>query len=104
MRGDDLALRGGDGRPGGADVGVERFQLSGVALGVGAVGGAAGGVGSTAISLLSAKGYDIVASTGRVAEAREYLETLAASAKSPRLRAQVKELAARVEALEKSRS
>lgn len=35
---------------------------------------------------------------------REYLETLAASAKSPRLRAQVKELAARVEALEKSRS
>jgi acrylyl-CoA reductase (NADPH) len=44
------------------------------------VTGAAGGVGSTAISLLSAKGYDIVASTGRVAEAREYLETLGARA------------------------
>jgi acrylyl-CoA reductase (NADPH) len=42
------------------------------------VTGAAGGVGSTAISLLSTKGYDVVASTGRIAEARSYLETLGA--------------------------
>ncbi|MEZ5805842.1 MAG: MDR family oxidoreductase [Rhizobiaceae bacterium] len=42
------------------------------------VTGAAGGVGSTAISLLSTKGYDVVASTGRLAEARAYLETLGA--------------------------
>ena len=35
---------------------------------------------------------------------REYLETLAAAAKTPQLRKQVKELAARIEALEKARS
>lgn len=43
------------------------------------VTGAAGGVGSTAVSLLAAKGYPVTASTGR-AETHEYLSTLGASA------------------------
>ncbi|ODT03212.1 MAG: NADPH:quinone dehydrogenase [Mesorhizobium sp. SCN 65-20] len=43
------------------------------------VTGAAGGVGSTAVSLLSSKGYNVVASTGR-AETHDYLRGLGASA------------------------
>ncbi|MBE7184823.1 MAG: oxidoreductase [Methylobacterium mesophilicum] len=43
------------------------------------VTGAAGGVGSTAISLLAAKGYKVTASTGR-AETHDYLAGLGASA------------------------
>ncbi len=43
------------------------------------VTGAAGGVGSTAVSLLSSKGYDVVASTGRAAT-HEYLRGLGAGA------------------------
>lgn len=42
------------------------------------VTGAAGGVGSVAIALLSKAGYDVVASTGRVAEA-DYLRKLGAT-------------------------
>ncbi len=43
------------------------------------VTGAAGGVGSTAVSLLSSKGYNVVASTGRAAT-HDYLRGLGASA------------------------
>jgi putative YhdH/YhfP family quinone oxidoreductase len=42
------------------------------------VTGAAGGVGSTAVSLLSSKGYSVVASTGR-ADTHDYLRSLGAS-------------------------
>lgn len=42
------------------------------------VTGAAGGVGSVAISLLAAKGYNVTASTGR-AETHEYLSSLGAT-------------------------
>ncbi|NDW04520.1 MDR family oxidoreductase [Jiella pacifica] len=42
------------------------------------VTGAAGGVGSTAISLLSAKGYEVTASTGRP-DTHDYLKSLGAS-------------------------
>ncbi len=42
------------------------------------VTGAAGGVGSTAISLLAAKGWKVIASTGRTTEA-DYLKKLGAS-------------------------
>ena len=42
------------------------------------VTGASGGVGSVAITLLAARGYDVVASTGRLAET-EYLKSLGAS-------------------------
>ncbi len=42
------------------------------------VTGAAGGVGSVAISLLASRGYKVVASTGRVAEA-DYLKALGAA-------------------------
>jgi acrylyl-CoA reductase (NADPH) len=48
--------------------------LSGPAL----VTGAAGGVGSTAISLLADKGWTVIASTGRASEA-DYLKRLGAS-------------------------
>jgi acrylyl-CoA reductase (NADPH) len=41
------------------------------------VTGATGGVGSTAVSILAARGYEVVASTGK--DAREYLESLGAS-------------------------
>jgi len=47
------------------------------------VTGAAGGVGSVAISLLSAKGYNVTASTGRP-ETHDYLASLGASAFSDR--------------------
>lgn len=52
-----------------------------IAPGIGEVlvTGAAGGVGSTAVSLLSAKGYNVTASTGRP-ETHEYLATLGAKA------------------------
>ena len=39
--------------------------------------GATGGVGSTAVSILAARGYEVVASTGK--DAREYLESLGAA-------------------------
>jgi len=42
------------------------------------VTGAAGGVGGTAVAILGKKGYQVVASTGKTAEA-EYLKTMGAS-------------------------
>src|SRR5215218_2754241 len=41
------------------------------------VTGATGGVGSTAVSILAARGYEVVASSGK--DAREYLESLGAA-------------------------
>lgn len=43
------------------------------------VTGAAGGVGSVAVSLLAGLGYKVVASTGRAAEEGDYLKSLGAS-------------------------
>ncbi len=43
------------------------------------VTGAAGGVGSIAVSLLAGRGYRVIASTGRIDEEREYLESLGAA-------------------------
>lgn len=61
------------------------------------VTGAAGGVGSTAVSLLSSKGYVVVASTGR-ADTHDYLRSLGASAFVDRA-----ELAGEVKPLQKER-
>lgn len=61
------------------------------------VTGAAGGVGSTAVSLLSSKGYAVVASTGR-AETHDYLRSLGATSFLDRA-----ELAAEVRPLQKER-
>jgi acrylyl-CoA reductase (NADPH) len=56
---------------------IERHGLT-PAAGPALVTGAAGGVGSTAISLLADKGWRVIASTGRSSEA-EYLKHLGAS-------------------------
>jgi acrylyl-CoA reductase (NADPH) len=56
---------------------IERQGLT-PASGPALVTGAAGGVGSTAISLLAAKGWKVIASTGRPAES-EYLKRLGAA-------------------------
>ena len=48
------------------------------------VTGAAGGVGSIAVSLLAGLGYEVHASTGRVDEAGQFLRDLGASALVPR--------------------
>ena len=48
------------------------------------VTGAAGGVGSVAVSLLAGLGYEVHASTGRVDAAGQYLRDLGASALVPR--------------------
>ncbi|WP_341878577.1 MDR family oxidoreductase (plasmid) [Aminobacter sp. P9b] len=61
------------------------------------VTGAAGGVGSTAVSLLSSKGYTVVASTGR-AETHDYLRSLGATSFLDRT-----ELSAEVKPLQKER-
>ena len=61
------------------------------------VTGAAGGVGSTAVSLLAAKGYLVTASTGR-AETHNYLRSLGATSFLDRA-----ELAAEVRPLQKER-
>ena len=61
------------------------------------VTGAAGGVGSTAVSLLSSKGYVVVASTGR-ADTHDYLRSLGASTFVDRA-----ELAGEVRPLQKER-
>ena len=61
------------------------------------VTGAAGGVGSTAVSLLASKGYVVVASTGR-AETHDYLRELGATSFMDRA-----ELAADVRPLQKER-
>jgi acrylyl-CoA reductase (NADPH) len=62
-----------------AALAVARLERHGVAPGDGPVlvTGATGGVGSTAVSILAARGYEVAASTGK--DAREYLESLGAS-------------------------
>jgi acrylyl-CoA reductase (NADPH) len=57
---------------------VMALEKAGVKSGSILVTGAAGGVGSVAISLLSSLGYHVIASTGRASEA-EYLKALGAS-------------------------
>ena len=61
-----------------AVIALEKHGLS-PAAGEVLVTGAAGGVGSVAVSLLAALGYRVVASTGRP-ELRDYLESLGAAA------------------------
>ena len=62
-----------------AALAVARLEQRGLQPGDGPVlvTGATGGVGSTAVSILAARGYEVVASTGK--DAREYLEGLGAS-------------------------
>jgi acrylyl-CoA reductase (NADPH) len=62
-----------------AALSVARLERHGVTPDAGPVlvTGATGGVGSTAVSILAARGYEVVASTGK--DAREYLEALGAS-------------------------
>src|SRR6202050_706781 len=61
--------------------GIMRMEINGQtpALGPIVVTGATGGVGSLAIDMLSAKGYEVVALTGKP-ESEEYLRALGASA------------------------
>src|SRR5215216_5728882 len=62
-----------------AALAVARLERHGVQATDGPVlvTGATGGVGSTAVSILAARGYEVAASTGK--DAREYLESLGAS-------------------------
>ncbi|HEY5847732.1 MAG TPA: MDR family oxidoreductase [Microlunatus sp.] len=64
-----------------AMIGVLKLADSGVTPDSGTVlvTGAAGGVGSVAISLLAGRGYRVAASTGRIAEQGDYLRSLGAS-------------------------
>src|SRR4051812_10655292 len=62
-----------------AALAVARLERHGLAPGEGQVlvTGATGGAGPTAVSILAARGFEVVASTGK--DAREYLESLGAS-------------------------
>ena len=62
-----------------AALSVARLERHGVEPGDGPVlvTGATGGVGSTAVSILAARGYEVVASSGK--DSREYLEALGAA-------------------------
>jgi acrylyl-CoA reductase (NADPH) len=62
-----------------AALSVARLERHGVSPEDGPVlvTGATGGVGSSAVSILAARGYEVVASSGK--DAREYLESLGAS-------------------------
>ncbi len=62
-----------------AALAVARLERHGARPGDGPVlvTGATGGVGSTAVAILAARGYEVVASTGK--DAREYLESLGAA-------------------------
>ena len=62
-----------------AAMSVARLEKHGLEPGDGPVlvTGATGGVGSTAVSILAARGYEVVASTGK--DARDYLTALGAS-------------------------
>jgi acrylyl-CoA reductase (NADPH) len=62
-----------------AAMSVARLERHGLEPGDGPVlvTGATGGVGSTAVSILAARGYEVVASTGK--DARDYLTALGAS-------------------------
>jgi acrylyl-CoA reductase (NADPH) len=61
-----------------AALSVARLERHGLAPDAGRVlvTGATGGVGSTAVSILAARGYEVVASSGK--DSREYLESLGA--------------------------
>jgi acrylyl-CoA reductase (NADPH) len=61
-----------------AALSVARLERHGVTPDAGPVlvTGATGGVGSTAVSILAARGYEVVASSGK--DSREYLESLGA--------------------------
>ncbi|MFZ9629452.1 MAG: acryloyl-CoA reductase [Ilumatobacteraceae bacterium] len=63
-----------------AALSVEALERSGLVPGTGPVlvTGATGGVGSMAVGMLAARGYEVVASTGKLAEA-EWLRALGAS-------------------------
>ncbi len=65
---------------------VQAIQEHGVKPGDGpvVVTGAAGGVGSIAVLILSRLGYQVTASTGRVDESEAFLKSLGASALIPR--------------------
>ena len=62
-----------------AALAVARLERHGVAPGDGPVlvTGATGGVGSTAVSILAARGFEVVASSGK--DARDYLQSLGAA-------------------------
>lgn len=62
-----------------AAISIERMEHNGLHSGQGPVlvTGATGGVGSIAVALLAAKGYEVVASTGKAAE-HDYLRALGA--------------------------
>ena len=63
-----------------AALSLHRLELLGLRPGAGPVlvTGASGGVGGMAVALAAARGYDVVASTGRTAE-RDYLVGLGAT-------------------------
>jgi acrylyl-CoA reductase (NADPH) len=63
-----------------AALSVARLEAAGLAPGTGPVivTGASGGVGSTAVDMLAARGYEVVASTGSAAS-HDYLRSLGAS-------------------------
>ena len=65
---------------------VHALQDAGIAPGTGPVlvTGAAGGVGSIAVSLLAGLGYEVHASTGRIDAAGDFLRDLGAAALVPR--------------------
>jgi len=63
-----------------AGLSIQRLEDNGLApeQGPALVAGATGGVGSIAINMLAKKGYEVIASTGKLSES-EYLEKLGAS-------------------------
>lgn len=73
---------------------VQALERNGVTADRGEVlvSGATGGVGSVAVALLAARGYSVVASTGKVAQA-DYLKSLGASEVMERIAPTTKPLA-----------
>ncbi|GGA47011.1 acryloyl-CoA reductase [Paenibacillus physcomitrellae] len=69
-----------------AALSIQRLEENGMAPGLGKVlvTGATGGVGASAVAMLSVKGYEVVASTGKSSEV-EYLKALGASEIIPRI-------------------
>ncbi|ANS76462.1 quinone oxidoreductase [Paenibacillus yonginensis] len=69
-----------------AALSIQRLEENGLAPGFGKVlvTGATGGVGASAVAMLSVKGYEVEASTGKSSET-EYLKALGASEVIPRI-------------------
>jgi NADPH2:quinone reductase len=69
-----------------AALAIDRLEHQGLAPGQGPmlVTGAAGGVGSLAVDMLAARGYEVTAVTGRAASLEGWLRELGASALLPR--------------------